>query len=238
MRNSKGLRFKLAGLVCLIGLLISFGYQCSPRSSQDEQAATHSRTRLEPSPTPQVYNDTKKMEEDVKNRYESVLLLLDRESQKLGIPSLRTRKHSGTEIRVWIGFGLAYARGFIFERQQERREATFVGPRVTDGRAAKDMQGKVLLFKSPLGVPRSGWSEFESFLKQMEIDSPIGLAVDKEYIAVPDAEKIVIEIKSQNDYSMVFYSLYTKSEDGKKALRLCAKIEEQFGIRMGCSTER
>ena len=239
MRDSKGLRFKLVGLVCVIGLLISFGHQCSPRSSQDEHTASHSRTLLEPSPTPQIYDDAKKMEEDAKNRYESVLLLLDRESQKLGIPSLRTRKpDSGNEIRVWIGFGLAYPRCFIFERQQERREATFVGPRVTDGRAAKDTKGKVLLVKSPVGVPRSGWSEFESFLKQMGIDSPISLAVDKQYVAVPDAETNVIEIRSQNAYSMVFYSLYTKSEDGLKALEVCRKIEEEFGITMGCGAQK
>lgn len=229
--------FKSVGLVCAIGLLMSFGYECSPRSSQDGQTTGDSRTPLLPSPTPQISDDPKKMDEAAKNRYQSVVLLLDRESQNLKISTLRNWKpDSATQIRVWVGFGIAYPRCFIFERRQEKREATFVGPRVTEGRAAKDTKGKVLLVKSALGAPRSGWPEFERFLKQMGADSPISLVVDKQYVSAPDAETIVIEMNSRNGYSMVFYSLNTKSEDGQKALRLCAKLEEQFGIRMGCGT--
>jgi len=64
------------------------------------------------------------------------------------------------------------------------------------------------------------------------------LSLDDQYLPDPDEEAIAIEVKSPGNYEMVFYTLSTRSEDGHKALQVCRKIEQEFGIMMGCAEVR
>ena len=235
VRNSKELPMRLIGLMFVAGLLTSFGYRCSSTSTVNKMVTNDSSdlSKLH------VYNDRQEMETDIKDRREAVLQLLDRESERFALRSLKNRQaETGSEIRVWVGFSLAYSRCFIYQKRQEEREATYVGPEILAGRAAKDKNGRILLPKRTLNAPRFGWSNFDELLRQSGITSPLALAMDEQYIAVPDGEIIVIEERSGEEYSMIFYSVFTNSSDGQKALQVCSKIEEEFGINMACSKQK
>jgi hypothetical protein len=85
-----------------------------------------------------------------------------------------------------------------------------------------------------MGNPHSGWESIVNYMKATEIDSPIGLALDKTYEPYPDQEMLALEVKSGRQYSLVFYLDSTKSQDGKKAFEMCKRIESEFGKRLGC----
>lgn len=223
MRNYKEFRLKLAGLVLV--LFTGLGYQCAPVANEPRSTANSGS----PSPT-QPRNDD---QDKLKNRYQMFLQLLDRESAKLKMASLRTRaSDDATEIRLWVGFGLLFPRCVVIRRLQDRREAIFVGPSVIGDRAAMDRSGNVIPAKKDLGVPKSGWPDLDQFLKQNGIDSTIALAPDVQSIAVPDGESIVIEAKSKDEYSMTSFSVYSTSEDARKALEVCRHIEGEFELTM------
>jgi hypothetical protein len=83
-----------------------------------------------------------------------------------------------------------------------------------------------------LSAPSSGQDEFERFLKDQGIDSPIKLSLDDRETPGPDEETIVIEVKSGPIYSMVFFPSNTETEDGKKAWAVWEKIKREFNIGM------
>jgi hypothetical protein len=91
--------------------------------------------------------------------------------------------------------------------------------------------------KATLDPPKSGWDEFEKFLKAQGIDSPMRLSQESsQYIRSPDMQVIVIEVKSGDGYSMVFFHLDNKSDDAQRALSVCRRIEQDFYINMYCGS--
>ena len=149
------------------------------------------------------------------------------EAQKIGIKNLKdTGRGPGTEIRVWVGFGLLYPRCFIMTERNGRREAFHI--------TAKRNANRISTPKLLLVSPKSGWDEFSSFIKQHGIDSPLKLSLDKQSEFDPDEEAIVIEVMSNGKYEMVFYDYSNTSGDGRKAIAVCRKIDQEFGIQMGC----
>lgn len=176
---------------------------------------------------------------DLQGRYETLQYLLKQESLKLSIEDLREAKLSDgeSEIRIWLGFGLAYPRCFMLRNLNGREEAAFIGPRKVSFDARSVGNAQVLMPKIPLGPPRIGWPQFDQLLKQQGFGSPIQLTLDESYTADPDEEIIVVEAKSGASYSMVFFPVFTESVDGRKALAVCKMIEQQFAIRVGCGPE-
>jgi hypothetical protein len=161
---------------------------------------------------------------------------IKRESLKSKINNLREEvlSDSETEIRIWIGFGLAYPRCFILRYSNGHTKAFYLAPKPNGAKAATDSSGEVLISKAVLNAPASGWDEFNRFLKEQGIDAPLKLSLDESQLPDPDAESMVVEAKSGTRYSMVFFSLHADSEDGRKALEVCRRIEREFNVRLGC----
>jgi len=179
--------------------------------------------------------DDVKRKRIVQDQAEAIQRAIKRESLNLKINNLRDDvSDAEPEIRIWVGFGLLYPRGFIMKVQDGRQEAFYVSPKILGSKP----DGKVKMTKVSLGSPKSGWNEFAEFIKKQGIDSPMKLSLDYQHVPDPDEESIIIEAKSHGTYEMVFYALSTKSEDGQKALQVCRKIEQEFGIRMGCAEVR
>lgn len=234
MNKYDGFWIHSLALVSIPVLLTVFLCQCSPNSIENGNLVSTS-TNLSATAVNQERREDLKMKDTLKDRYESMLQMLDRESANLRIPSLRTTEpDSHSEIRIWVGFGLAYVRCVLLKQVGATQEAIYVGPKVIGGRAARDSKGKVALPKRELGAPRSGWIDLREFLKEQGVDSPIRLSMDDQSIVVPDGETIAIEAKSKDKYTMVFFSVYSKSQDAQKALQVCRRVEHEFGITMAC----
>ena len=219
-------------LTFTIVALASLSNQCS-RDSKVVNPQSNGATQTG-SPSSSTENDVKR-KKILQAQIEAIQDAIKRESLKLKINNLRdAASEAKIEIRIWVGFGVLYPRCFIMKELNGRREAFFIAPK----RVGRETDGKVKLGKAVLESPKSGWNEFAEFIKKQEIDSPMKLSFDDQYVPDPDEESIAIEVKSHGNYEMVFYTLSTKSEDGQKALEACRKIEQEFGIRMGCAEVR
>lgn len=190
------------------------------------------------SPTKSSENDLQRFgtyhrQRDVLNgqalsNYELVQRALHRQSLKLKISSLKeVASKSEVETRVWVGFGLAYPRCFILKRGKERQTAVFI--------TAKPAGAETLMTETSLDSPKSGWTAFDTFLKDQGISSPLRLALDDKHLPDDDEEIIAVEIRSGASYSMVFFPTTVETTDGKKVLAVCHRIEREFNIQMGCS---
>jgi hypothetical protein len=138
------------------------------------------------------------------------------------------------EIRIWVGFDGMETPGFVFRSGETGKNAALISARfIRRG-------GKVTVtpVRTELAAPRSGWSSFEGYLKDQGLTNPLKFSPDNIHIVDPDEGSIVIETKSDSAYSMVFFPLGTETEDGKRALQICRKVEQEFGISMRCSEGR
>lgn len=214
-----------------------FGCQCSQSSKivkSEIENANHA-SNVSTAPQMQSHPEDLKRREDLQRQYEAMQNAIKRESLELGMENLRehvTDSETETETRIWVGFGLAYPRCFILKNLNGKQKAFYVIPKKIVSKAAMDIE--VSMTKTVLDAPQSGWYEFERFLKSQGIDSPIRLSLDDKHLPDPDEESIVVEVKSGTSYSMVFFSLYTENEDGRKLLEVCRNIEREFNIKLGC----
>lgn len=219
-------------LTFTIVALASSSNQCSRHSevvNQQSQSATQSV-----SPSSSIEKDVKGGKA-LQGQVEIIQGAIKRESLNLKINNLKDAgSEAETEIRLWVGFGMLYPRCFIMKELNESRDAFYIAPKTNDIKTRR----KVSIAKLSLEPPKSGWNEFAEFIKNQGIDFPMKLAFDDQYVPDPDEESIAIEVKSHGNYQMIFYTLSTKSEDGHKALAVCRRIEQEFGIRMGCAEVR
>jgi hypothetical protein len=171
---------------------------------------------------------------DVNKQNEIVQTSLKEESIKLNLQPL-TENQSQDEIRFWVGFGLITPRCFTLKRVKGAEESMYYATTSKRLPDAVPLRYQVENIATALASPKSGWTNLNGFLKTNGIDYPVGLKSDFNYLADPDGEMIVIEIKSAGAYSMVFFPTNTESPDGLKARSVCKKIEDEFNIKMGCS---
>ncbi len=219
-------------LTSLVLAFAGLGYKCAGGS---KRAASLTNNNASTSVEAQSSSDLKR-KADLQNRYQDMLDEIKRESLKSKMNNLREEglSDSEAEIRIWIGFGLAYPRCFILRYSNGNPTAFYLAPKPNGTKAATDSSGEVLIAKTVLNAPASGWEEFNRFLKEEGIDYPLRLSLDESQISDPDAESMVVEVRSGTRYSMVFFSLHADSQDGRKALEVCRRIEREFKVRMGC----
>ena len=167
--------------------------------------------------------------------YEQMIPELARLSKQAGLTNLRDLgvKDSQTEFRLWKGFGLAYPRCFVLRIENDNASASFVSPKVVADKAVVN-NGHPVYANTPLKAPRSGWSNLLTYLKQNGIDSSINLTLDKRYHPYPDAEALILEMKTGSRHTMAHYIDSTVSNDGKKAFAICEKIQLEFDIQLAC----
>lgn len=216
---------KLRLLTYTTAATLGLSLQCSyvPKKAGD----THGNTSM--SGTAQSENSV-----ESKRRYEAMEGEIEAASKKLGIENLKAIQ-GRDEIRVWVGFGVTQPRLFILKLSDEP-QASFHTMRTLH-------QGNVERLDVPQGIPlshpKSGWAEFENFLKQQGIDSPMRLSQESsDYLRSPDVQAIAIETKFGDKYSLVFFHLDNPSDDAQRALTVCRRIEHEFNVNMYCGTSR
>jgi hypothetical protein len=214
--------------ILLAACFIAHCDRSSVRNKND--ISTHADARAnptEPKETPDQF--------DVPNR--SLENALKRERLKLNLENLKESRLSSTEaeFRFCVGFGLLFPRCFIKKTNDGRELAFYVGSR--DARVAANIEAvsKVIARKFVVGPPKSGWGSFEAALKAHGVSSPLALKSDLEHAGDPDEEMFIVEQKTGEVYSLSYYPLNTQSEDGRKVIALCRVIEEEFGLKLGCT---
>jgi hypothetical protein len=167
--------------------------------------------------------------------YEEMLPKVAGLSKQASIPNLKDISLSDdqTEIRLWKGFGLVYPRCFVLRIDNGNPAASFVSPKI-GGNKAVFRKRDLVYINAPLNAPHSGWETLLGYLKQNGIDSSIDLAVDKRYEPYPDAEALILEMKTGSRYTMAFYVDSTVTADGKKAFAICEKLQNEFDIQLAC----
>jgi hypothetical protein len=166
--------------------------------------------------------------EDMESEIESA-------SKKLGVQNLKAIDGQD-EIRVWVGFGITQPRLFVLKllvKPQGSFHTLSTLPEPNDT-SLLDVPESI-----PLSNPKSDWPEFENFLKSKGVDSPMRLSSEgSDYVRSPDVQTIAIETKFDDKYSLVFFHLDNPSDDAKRALTICRRIEREFDVNMYCGTSR
>ena len=167
--------------------------------------------------------------------YEQMLLEVARLSKEAGIPNLKDANltDAQTELRVWKGLGVVSLRCFIMKIDNGNPTASFATLKIV-GNKGVFRKGNPVYVNTPLNVPHSGWPNLFAYLKQNGIDSSISLATDKRYEPYPDAETLILEMKTGARHTLAYYIDSTVTDDGKKALAVCEKIESEFDIQLAC----
>lgn len=164
-----------------------------------------------------------------------MLMKLKDDSLKLGVENLKESGTRGeTEIRIWVGAGIMYPRLFILKARGGDYQARYVAPRRPEDEAAGTAGEQGATVRTDLYEPPSGWVGFDSFLRERGVGLPMTLSPDAKRTPEVDGGLVVLEAKSGGRYGMVFYYLNTQSEDGRKALEVCRRIEQEFFVKMGC----
>jgi hypothetical protein len=169
--------------------------------------------------------------------YEQMIPELARLSKQAGVANLRALglTDSQTELRLWKAFGLVYPRYFVLRIENDNASASFVSPKVIADKAVVN-KGNPVYVNTPLKAPRSGWSNLLTYLRQNGIDSSINLTLDKRCHPYPDAEALILEMKTGSRHTMAHYIDSTVSDDGKKAFAICEKIQHEFDIQLACKS--
>jgi len=167
--------------------------------------------------------------------YEEMAPELARLAKKTGIANLKNvnLSDSQTELRLWKAFGLAYPVCFVLRINNTNPTASLVKPKVVGNKAVINKGNAVYVILS-LNAPHSGWPNFLAYLKQNGIDSSIHLVLDKQHDVYPDAESLILEMKTGSYHTMAHYIDSTVSDDGKKAFAVCERIQKDFDIQLGC----
>ena len=208
---------------CLVALF-TFGCQ----STQTLQRPESNPARQTPSETHSSSSSTFSRDEDYSLQKE-----LRKAAAELHIDNLiDSSSVAEDEIRIWVGFGLSYPRCFILRQTNGKSKAFHVTVTTVSGTT-----GAATPVTSILGAPKSGWEEFERFLRSKGIESPLHLEREHDYVPSPDGEIIALESKSVAGYSMVFYHLDNESAEALKAISVCRRVEEEFGVTMNCSSQ-
>ncbi|HEY6120155.1 MAG TPA: hypothetical protein VIV66_09365 [Pyrinomonadaceae bacterium] len=221
------IRYSIAVFIACTFLLVTIIYGCSPRGDgQDKSRA--------PSPTPTLQPTVSPAEMQL--RKDAMRRTLEREAKWSNLESLEelSLKPLRSETRIWVGFDGAETPCFIVSIDGTQKSATLITARFD----RRDGKVTVTPNRTELTAPRTGWSNFETYLKVQGITNPLKFSLDNSHIVDPDEGSIVIETKVDSSYSMVFFPLGTDTEDGKRALQICSRVEQEFGISMRCGERR
>ena len=216
------------------------GIQCSVDSKKADaqtNSVNHSQ-KIAASSETQSEADKLKVKEDRKRHYEEALQdELKSLASKLHLPNLKeTELDNAIEIRIWTGFGIFSPRCFVLKQNNGKYKALYVEPRFIGDKPELDAKGDQLINTIVMDAPISGWEEFDNFLKEQGIDSPMKLSLDDEPTEdASDAGAVAVEVKSGKEYSAVVFSILSKSADSQKVSKVCQKIKQEFNVEMGCS---
>lgn len=168
---------------------------------------------------------------ELKLRYQAMEKEIESASKKLAIENLKAIRGI-KEIRVWVGFGVTQPRLFVM-RLSDGREASFHTARTS---RLGDAEVLDVPEKTTLDPPKSGWEDFENFLKAQGIVPQLRLAQESShYLRSPDVQVVAIEATFGDSYSLIFYHVDNPSDEAQKLLNICHRIERDFEINMYCS---
>ena len=217
---------KILYLIALLSVITALFNQCSSKSVESQnqgidKITLHNENSVEFSSFGIKPEDNQQME--AKN---SIQNLIDSNAALSKLPNLKDKEllDGETEVRILVGGGLGYPRWFILNNQNGVRKGFNV--------KSVSVKGKVSMEKIELNSPRNGWEGFENYLAQQGIKYPLQLSLDKDKKPYFDGEIVVVEVKSGNNYDVIYYSDMTDSEDGRKVIDVCRMIKEELNISL------
>jgi hypothetical protein len=224
------MKVKLLTLILVTLHILVIGCSSPPIASK---LSTNARPKRTPIPPADLISDVAWLS----FRYDEMLKTIAGYSKQMGIGELRKAKipDSDTEVRIWHGFGLATPICLVLKIQDGNSVAYRMAVEIVNDKGVMDKNGEFVYVKADMQSPRSGWNEVISYLKSQGVLPSIKLSLNNTVeTRGTDEEFIVIEARTGLQYSMVFYPDSTMSQDGQSAFNICRRIENEFGVRVGC----
>lgn len=135
-----------------------------------------------------------------------------------------------SETRICVGFDGAETPCFLLRSDGTQQTGELISAKFV----SRGGNVTVLPIRKKLNAPKSGWAALDQYLREHGLTHPLRFAPDNKHVIDPDEGSIVIEAKTGADYSMISFPLGTETEDGKRALAICRKIETEFSVNIRC----
>lgn len=213
-------------LIALLLLSVILANQCIKKNEEPQNQSTNGNVLdNENSFAPPLSNtnlQTQKVKRPDKGDFSQRLIKSQAELSNIINLKDTPLPNGESEIRILVGGGIGYPRWFILSNQKGQLKSFNVKP--------VSVKGKVIMQRIELGNPNSGWKKFNNYLEQQGIKVPLDLSLDSNFDFYPDGEAVIVEVKSGDDYDVVYYSDITSSNDGQKVINVCRKIKEEFNI--------
>ncbi len=222
----------------LILIFLVFLFQCSQKT-EIRSLEVQNNTLLQTQDS-QNNNSIKFNEMDHSKEKINVENWIKTTSKEFYLQNLKGGKLSSdeAEIRIWS----EQTQGTILNclvlyKKTENWQANLYSIRVIGelGEYEKTPQGKNLVNKKTLSVPKSGWRNVINYLTQKGVKIPLTYSWDMQNtLVVEDEGSITLELKQGVNYDLVSYGELTESLDGKSVVNVCNYLENEFQIKIGC----
>lgn len=222
----------------LILIILFFLFQCSAKTDIDNVEAQSSI--LPPNHNIQVTNLTRANKMDQSKDRIDAEDWIRTTAKDFYLQNLKEKKLSSDEIeiRIWSeqdqGTILS---SLVLNKNVEKWQANVYSVRIVgeQGEYEKTRQGKNLVNKKTLSVPKSGWENVIYYLEQEGIQIPLPYSWDTQKSLILDDEAAIsLELKQGEKYDLISYGEATESPDGKTVVRICNYLEDEFQIKIGC----
>jgi len=175
-----------------------------------------------------------KMEQTSDITVETIEAILKKDSKTFGIDNLKEKGNpSDFELRIWSDDDVTLLHCLSISRSDGKWNASmFTGDMVLNRRTGYLDLKKTRSLKNL--SPKSGWKEVDDVFFSKGIRFPFSYKIDEVNTPAPDGEIIKLELRSKEQYSLVFYQKFSDSDDAKKIIELCRWLQDEFNIDLGC----
>ena len=171
---------------------------------------------------------------DIDERIKVAEEALRKNSIVFGIENLKQKKNPPYfEIRIWSDQEVLLHCLLISNRDGEWKASMLTGENTLNRRTGYTYLKKTKSLKNL--SPKSGWKEISDVFVSKGIRFPFLYKIDEvNKLPDPDEGNVVLEFRSEKRYGLVFYQKFSGSDDAKKIIELCKRLQNEFNVDLGC----
>jgi len=176
----------------------------------------------------------KELTSDINERIKVTEETLKKNSKIFGIENLKQKRDSSDfEIRIWSDDVTFLHCLLLSNKDGEWKASMLTGDMMLNRRTGYLYLKKTKSLRNL--TPKSGWKEISDIFFSKGIRFPFLYKIDEvNKPPEPDEGLVILEFRSEKQYGLVFYQILSDSDDAKKIIELCKRLQDEFNVDLGC----
>lgn len=211
-------------------LILIFSFSCT--------SAVNNQNTTPPIPEDSRVDELKikwnQMTGDINERIKVMEETLKENSKIFGIENLKQKTNSSdSEFRIWSDDEVFLHCLLISKKDEKWKASMLTGEIMVNRRTGNTYLKKT---KSLMNLsPKSSWNEISNILFSKGIRFPFLYKIDEvNKPPEPDEGLVILEFNSEKQYGLAFYQKFSDSDDAKKIIELCKRLQDEFNVDLGC----